>query len=136
MVVLNLEDFPYVEFGLDIPRKIRLLASPYTTKQDLMSLVVSTVPPGGISEGHIHANSDEYIYFDVDGKAIVDGIEYAVQAKSIVHAPKGVKHACINTSSSQDLNAICFFVPPLEPYGKYDELIEKTNQYLELRDNQ
>jgi quercetin dioxygenase-like cupin family protein len=130
MIVLNPEDFPYIEAGTGILRKIRLLTSPFTTDQKGMSLVSVNIPAGGISEGHIHKQSDEYIYFDAAGKAIVDGKEYEVPAKSIVFAPKGKKHECINTSSIQELNLICFFVPPFEAYGQYPQLIEKTKQFL------
>ena len=62
MILFNLEDFPYTEFGEAPVRKVRLLISPQTTGEKRCSIVVSTVPPGGVSEGHTHAGSDEYIF--------------------------------------------------------------------------
>ncbi len=130
MNVFNLEDFPFVEFGNDPKRKVRILVSPHTTGEQRCSVVVSTVSPGGVSEGHVHDKSDEYIYFDIGGKFIVEGVEHAVKEKGLAFAPRGANHECINTAKDKDLNLLCFFLPPFELYGKYPELIEKTNELI------
>ena len=78
MKVFNLQDFPFAEFGEDPVRKVRLLVSPQTTGEQRCSVVVSSVPPGGLSEGHVHRGSDEYIYFDIGGRFNIDGEEYEV----------------------------------------------------------
>ena len=130
MKVFNLEDFPYAEFGENPVRKVRLLVSPHTTGEQRCSVVVSSVPPGGLSEGHVHNGSDEYIYFDIGGKFIVEGQEFKVKEKSIAFAPGGTVHECINTSKDKELTLVCFFFPPFEPYGKYPELIEKTKDFI------
>lgn len=131
MKVFNLEDFPYAEFGENPVRKVRLLVSPQTTGEQRCSVVVSSVPPGGLSEGHVHNGSDEYIYFDIGGEFVIDRKHYKVKEKSVVLAPKGTKHECINTSKDEELTLLCFFLPPFEIYGKYPELIEKTKEYIE-----
>lgn len=130
MVVFNIGEFPYTEFGEGLKRKVRLVMSPFTTGDERFSIVHVNVPPGGISEGHTHEDSDELIYFDNDGKAIVDNEEFIVEKNSLVLAPRGKKHECINTSKTEELNLLCFFIPFLKPYGAYNELIDKTRLFL------
>ena len=128
--LLNTMDFPYEEFGAGIMRLIRLIASPHTTGEGRLSLVYATIPPGAVSEGHVHPDFDEYIFFESAGRAVLDGENLEVPAKAVLHAKAGVKHECVNISADSDLGLFCVFVPPLKPYGKYDSLIEKTNAYL------
>ena len=134
MKVFNLEDFPFSEFGEDPVRKVRLLVSPKTTGEKRCSVVVSSIPPGGLSKGHVHKRSDEYIYFDIGGKIIIDGKECEVKEKSIALVPKGTFHESVNTASDKELTLVCFFLPPFDPYGKYPELIEKTKEYIKKED--
>lgn len=130
MHIYNLDEFPYVEFGSNPTRKVRIIMSPYTTGPDNLTIVNSVVPVGGISDGHIHDDADEIIYFNIDGKIVIDGNEYLVNKNSIAHVPKGKKHECINTSDTEELNLLCIFIPPFNPDGLYPELIEKTGIYL------
>lgn len=122
-----------MEFGLDPIRKVRLLVSPETSGGKRYSVVVSSVLPGGLSEGHVHKGSDEYIYYDIGGKFIVNGAEYEIKEKSIAFAPKGIIHECINTSKDEELTLVCFFLPALKPYGKYPELIKKTKKFIKKK---
>lgn len=133
MHLYKIDELPYAEFGQDIKRKVRLVISPYTTGSEGLSIVHVTVSPKGVSEGHAHEDSDEYIYFDNYGKCIVDGEECRVEKNSVVMAPMGKKHACINTSDTEDLHLLCIFIPAFKPYGGYIELIEKTNQHLKSK---
>lgn len=130
MSILNIEKLPYSEFGSIIPRKVRIVVSPETTGEDNVVIVHVNIPAGGISDGHVHYESDEYIYFDNDGAVILDGMRHEVKRNSLVHAIKGVTHECINTSTDKELNLFCIFVPPFKPYGSYPELIERTNDFL------
>jgi quercetin dioxygenase-like cupin family protein len=134
MKVFNLKDFPFAEFGENPTRLIRLLVSPQTTGEQRCSIVIGSIPPGGISEGHTHNESDEYIYFDIGGKFIVDKEEYEVKEKSIAFAPRGAIHECINTARDKILTLVCFFLPAFEPYGKYPELIEKTREFIKKKE--
>jgi len=97
-------------------------------------VVVRSIESGVLSEGHVHSGSDEYIYFDIGGKFIVDGEEYEVKEKSMAFAPKGTIHECINTAEDKELTLLCFFLPPFEPYGKYTELIEKVKDFIKKED--
>ena len=122
--------FPYEAFGEGVTRQVRLVVSPQTTGEDRASLVYTIVPPGGLSEGHIHPDFDEYIFFESKGRAVLNGETFDVPAKAVVHARAGVRHECVNTSGGEDLRLFCVFLPPLKPYGKYGSLIEKTNAHL------
>ena len=130
-VVYNCLDFPCEEFGSGLKRQIRLIVSPQTTGEENMDIVHCTIPPHAISEGHVHDDSAEYIFFDIGGKAVLDGTEYEVPPHGIICARPGVNHECVNTCSDKDLHLFCVFTPAFEPYGKYPDLIEKTKQYLE-----
>lgn len=131
MNIFNIEKMPYAEFGNLLPRKVRLMISPETTGEERVVMVHVNIPPGGISEGHAHDESDEYIYFDNDGAVILDGIRHDIMRHSLVHAVKGVTHECINTSKNEELNLFCVFVPPFKPYGSYPELIKRTQDFLD-----
>lgn len=130
MNIFDIEKLPYSEFGSIITRKVRLVISPETTGEDRVAIVHVNIPPGGISDGHLHHESDEYILFDNDGAVILDGKRYEVIKGSLVRAVKGVMHECINTSNNKELNLTCVFVPPFEPYGSYPELIKRTKDFL------
>lgn len=129
MNIYKIKEFPYVEFGKDIKRQVRLIVSPETTGENDISIVITSLPPGAISEEHKHDDSDEIIYFNNSGEAILDGDKFKIDKNSILHVKKGVLHECRNTSK-EELLLFCIFVPAFKPYGKYPELINKTCQYL------
>ena len=129
-MIYDTMNLPHEEFGQGVTRQVRLIASPETTGETRVSLVYTIVPPGAVSEGHIHADFDEYIFFESKGQAVLDGKAFDVPAKAVVHAAAGMAHECRNTSTEEDLRLFCVFVPPLKPYGGYDALIAETNAYL------
>lgn len=131
ITVYDCLDFPAEEFGgeNEVKRYVRLIASPQTTGEKRANIVHTTIPAGAVSEGHVHPDADEYIYFDVGGKAVLDDVEYDVPPKGMVHARAGVKHECVNTGSGT-LTLLCVFLPSFEPYGAYPRLIERTKKYL------
>lgn len=130
MNIFDVGKMPYAEFGSTVKRKVRLVISPATTGEERVAIVQVNIPPGGISEGHLHRDCDEYILFDHEGAVILDGIRHVVNKGNLIHAVKGVMHECINTSIDKDLNLTCVFVPPFEPYGSYPELIKRTKDFL------
>ena len=131
MTLYDIKSFPYQAFGEgNSLREVRLVVSPQTTGEMRLSIVHTTIPPGCISQGHIHEGFDEYIYFDIGGQAIVNGTRYDVPPMGLVHAREGEIHECINSSLDKTLALLCVFVPPLEPYGPYPQLIEKTRAFL------
>jgi mannose-6-phosphate isomerase-like protein (cupin superfamily) len=131
MSVLRIDDLPFIEFGSDNKRKVRLVVSPWTNPAGGANVVHVTMPPGSISEGHVHPDCDEIIHFDRAGLVVIDGVETRVRKNSVVVAAKGCLHECRNTSGRQTLHLLCFFSPAFQPYGRYPELIEATRVYLE-----
>ncbi len=128
-VLIDPSGYPYVTFGENPPREIRMPVGPEIT--DDIRIVTTTIPPMGISEGHFHSDSDEFIRFDIPGEALVDGVKYQVPAGGIIYARKGMMHECRNTDIERTLTLYCVFVPAFAPYGRYPELIENTREYLE-----
>jgi len=133
-IIYDCNKFPAECFGTGIVREVRLIVAPETTGDERLRIVTSTVPAGAVSEGHVHPDADEYIFFDIGGKAILDGIEHDVPAGGMIHAITGVNHECVNTDPVRTLNLTCIFVPAFKPYGAYPELIQKTNEYLSTLD--
>ncbi|MDD5017908.1 MAG: hypothetical protein PHO15_07415 [Eubacteriales bacterium] len=130
MVVYDTMSFPFAEFGEGLIREIRIIVAPELSDEDHLSLVHTSIPPYAVSEGHIHEDFDEYIFFNTAGKVIVDGVEYDVPSQGVVHAKAGSQHECINIHPNKTLRLLCIFVPSLKPYGKYLELIEDTKNFL------
>ena len=130
MDTFDIKAFPYEAFGQGVTRQVRLVVSPETTGESRLSIVHTTVPAGALSEGHVHPDYDEYIYFDIGGAVILDGVRHEIPPMGLVHARAGVNHECVNLSPDQTLTLFCVFVPPLKPYGAYPALIEKTKRYL------
>jgi mannose-6-phosphate isomerase-like protein (cupin superfamily) len=129
--VLCIDDLPCIEFGSDVRRKVRLVVSPWTIPGGGAAVVHVTIPPGGVSEGHVHPDCDEIIHFDRAGLVVIDGEEMPVRKNSVVVAAKGCVHECRNTSRRQTLRLLCFFSPAFQPYGRYPELIAMMSGYLE-----
>ena len=130
-LIYDVAKFPAEYFGTGIRREVRLPVAPETTGETRIRIVDTSVPAGAMSEGHVHPDADEYIRFDIPGKAILDGTEYSVPAGGIVHAKAGVLHECVNTDPVRTLGLYCVFIPAFEPYGAYPQLIEKTKKHLE-----
>jgi len=130
MYVYNTDEFPYVEFGDEIKRQIRLVFSPDIGNEKSINIVICNIPPGGISEGHVHEDSDEIIHFGIAGEVKIDGETFPVPKNSFVLAPKGSNHECVNTSADEEMQLICIFLPAFKAYGKYPDLIDKTKEYL------
>jgi mannose-6-phosphate isomerase-like protein (cupin superfamily) len=128
--VFHIEDLPYAKRDPFPQRTVRLVASPETTGPGSLTITYVHVPPMGISNGHIHDKSDEYILFLNDGKVILDDEEVLIKQNSVVLAKKGVWHECVNTSDTCSLILYCVYMPALEPFGVFHELIQKTNLYL------
>jgi mannose-6-phosphate isomerase-like protein (cupin superfamily) len=131
MRIINMEDYPFELFGERPTRKVRLPVSPETSG-DRITITYVVVPPKGVSEGHIHQNTDEYIYFDIGGATIIDGMHIEVFPHSIVLAQAGEEHECINTSSTTELRLFCVYTPPMELTGRFVELAKKTKAFLSI----
>jgi quercetin dioxygenase-like cupin family protein len=129
MQVIEISRLPHMLFGRDIHREIRLVASPWTTGSDIV-IVHVTLPPGGISEGHVHDDADESILFNNPGIFAGESQEQRVAPGTVIIVPKGEWHECRNPSKDSILTLYCVFSPAFKPYGAYPELIEKTKEHL------
>ena len=58
---------------------------------------------------------------------------YDLASESLVTAPRGVWHECVNTSDSRELTLLCFFVPPFQPFDVFIQLTEDTRRHLASR---
>jgi len=130
MQIIEIAQLPHVRFGIAPFREIRLVASPWTTGSDMV-IVHAFLPPGSISEGHVHPDADEYIHFDIGGTCVIDGVAHEIAPGAVVLARKGENHECRNTSPDQVLNLYCVFSPAFAPYGAYPELIGRTKEFLQ-----
>ena len=130
MQIMELLTLPCEKFGDPSveQREIRLPFSPQTTGSEV-TIVSCKLPPHGISEAHVHTDCDEYILFPRDGEVVIDGQTYAVKGNTVVRAQRGESHECRNTSN-EVMYLYCVFSPALTPYGRYPQLIEKTNAFL------
>ena len=116
--VYNPKEFPHAEFGEGITRRVRLVFSPDLGNAEGVNIVTCEIPPGAVSEGHVHPESDEIIRFSIAGKAIIDGREMDVPAGGFLFAPRGSKYEFVNISPTETLNLVCVFSPAFVPYGK------------------
>jgi mannose-6-phosphate isomerase-like protein (cupin superfamily) len=132
MQIIDIKKLPAVHFGQEIPREIRLVASPWTTGSGAV-IVHVVVPPGAISEGHVHPDADEMILFTGRGVFAGQGRTFQVEAGTVVIVPKGETHECRNPSQDSPIELYCVFSPPFTPYGKYPELIEATKGHLAVQ---
>ena len=132
MKIVEIKKLPFVEFGETPKRQVRIPVAPQVDPETncVFTAVSTTLPPLGVSEGHIHEDCDEMILFMGKGEVKIDNRVFPVEPMTLVTAHKGEQHECRNISETADLELFCIFSPPLTPYGKYPELIEETRRYL------
>ena len=129
--VVDIRSLPSVYRDPQPRRQVRLPLSPYTTGDDRFLVTHVILAPNGISNGHVHEESDEIIYFSGPGRVRFDSETYDLAGESLVTAQRGVWHECINVSDTQSLTLLCFFVPPFKPFDVFETLIEETRRHLQ-----
>jgi quercetin dioxygenase-like cupin family protein len=130
MQIIEIARLPFARFGTEPCREIRLVASPWTTGSGMV-IVQAALPPGSLSDEHVHPDADEYIHFDIGGTCVIDGIHHQVAPGTVVLARKGERHECRNISPDLTLNLYCVFSPVFEPYGAYPDLIARTKEFMQ-----
>ena len=76
-------------------------------------LVVMSLKPGEEIGSEVHNDIDQFLRIEaVEGKAILNGKEYALQDGSAVVVPAGVEHNIINTSDEKELKLYTIYTPP------------------------
>lgn len=75
-------------------------------------LVVMSLMPGEDIGEEVHSNIDQFIRVESgEGKAIIGGVEYALEDGSAVVIPAGETHNVINTSDDEDLKLYSIYSP-------------------------
>ena len=82
----------------------------YTDKN--IQLVVMSLKPGEDIGEEVH-ELDQFIRVETgEGKAILDGVEYALSDGSAVVVPQGTRHNIVNTSGSKPMKLYTLYSPP------------------------
>ncbi len=78
-----------------------------------MQLVVMSLEPGEDLGLETYLDTDQYIYVeDGNGKAIVDGLIYALKPGSVLVIPTGTEHNIINAHATEALKLYIVYIPP------------------------
>jgi quercetin dioxygenase-like cupin family protein len=129
--VVDISGLPFVYRDPAPRRRVRLPLSPWTTGDERCLVTHVILDPGGISNGHVHGESDEIIYLSGPARVRLADEEYDLAGEGIVMAPRGVWHECANPSTTNCLTLVCFFQPPFKPFDVFVELIDATRRHLE-----
>lgn len=82
----------------------------YTTKRT--QLVLMSIPAGEDIGMEVHEDHDQFIRVEQGtGKAILDGVEHALEDGSAVVIPAGTNHNIINTGKT-DMKLYTIYSPP------------------------
>ena len=128
--VVDIRSLPFVCRDPEPRRQVRLPLSPWTTGDERFLVTHVILDPAGISNGHVHEECDEIIYFSGPGKVRLDSEEYELTGEGFVTAPRGVWHECVNSSPTSRLTLVCFFLPPFKPFDVFEGLIEETRRHF------
>jgi mannose-6-phosphate isomerase-like protein (cupin superfamily) len=83
----------------------------YTGKYS--QLVVMSLLPGQDIGEEVHSTVDQFIRIeDGVGKAVLDGVEHAIEAEWSVTIPAGTMHNIINTSPDKEMKLYTIYSPP------------------------
>jgi mannose-6-phosphate isomerase-like protein (cupin superfamily) len=97
-----------------------------------LQLVVMSLLPGEEIGAETH-ELDQFIRVEQgDGKAVLDGEEYAIKDGSAVVVPQGTLHNIINTSTTEPLKLYTLYAPP----NHKDGTIHKTKAEAEAHEHE
>lgn len=93
-------------------------------------LVVMALKPGEDIGQETHDDVDQFIRVEAgQGKAVLDGKEYALADGSAVVIPAGTEHNILNTSSSEPLKLYTIYTPPEHPDGTVHKTKAEAEAY-------
>jgi mannose-6-phosphate isomerase-like protein (cupin superfamily) len=93
-------------------------------------LVVMALQPGEDIGQETHPDTDQFIRVEAgDGKAILDGEEYALADGSALVIPAGAEHNVTNTSSTEPLKLYTVYTPPEHPDGTIHKTKAEAEEY-------
>lgn len=81
-------------------------------------LVVMSLRPGEDIGMETHDDVDQFIRVEAGtGKAVLNGVEHALEDGSAVVIPAGVEHNIVNTSKGEPMKLYTVYSPPEHPHG-------------------
>jgi mannose-6-phosphate isomerase-like protein (cupin superfamily) len=90
-------------------------------------LVVMAIVPGGEIGMEVHPDQDQFLRVERGtGKAVIDGVEHALEDGSAVIVPAGAQHNIVNASSTEPLKLYTLYSPPHHRDGVVHETKEAT----------
>lgn len=93
-------------------------------------LVVMALKPGEDIGRETHPDTDQFIRVEEgDGKAIIDGEEFALADGSAIVIPAGAEHNVINTSSTEVFKLYTVYTPPEHPDGTIHKTKAEAEAY-------
>jgi len=94
-------------------------------------LVLMSLKPNEEIGMEVHPDNDQFFRFEKgQGKAIIDGNEYAITDGSVIIVPSGAQHNIINTSSTEDLKLYTIY----SPAHHKDGIVRVTKQEAEANE--
>lgn len=97
----------------------------YTAKNS--QLVVMSLRPGEDIGEEVH-HLDQFIRIEAGtGKAVLDGVEHAIEDDYAIVIPAGTRHNIINTSKNSEMKVYTIYSPPQHREG----VIHKTKAEAE-----
>ncbi|MEK7542857.1 MAG: cupin domain-containing protein [Patescibacteria group bacterium] len=98
----------------------------YTAKHS--QLVLMSLKPNEEIGEEVHENVDQFFRIEKgNGKAVIDGNEYAIADGSAIIVPSGARHNVINTSISEPLKLYTIY----SPANHRDGVVHATKQEAE-----
>lgn len=96
-----------------------------------LQLVIMNINPGDDIGEEVH-NLEQFIRIEQgSGSAVLDGVEYKIEAGAAIIVPKGTRHNIINTSSFESLKLLTLYAPP----DHKDKTIHKSKTEAEYDTN-
>ena len=93
-------------------------------------LVVMSLNPGEEIGQERHPATDQFIRVESgEGKAVIDGQEFALADGSALVIPAGTEHNVINTSASEALKLYTVYTPPEHPDGTIHKTKGEADAY-------
>ena len=95
-----------------------------------VQLVLMTLKGGEEIGLETHDDVDQFIRVEAGrGKAILDGVEHALEDGSAVVIPAGTAHNVVNVSGTQALRLYTLYSPPEHPDGTVHETPAEADPY-------
>ncbi len=95
-----------------------------------VQLVVMTLQGGEEIGLETHDDVDQFIRVEAgQGRAILDGVEHALEDGSAVVIPKGTAHNIVNASATEPLRLYSLYSPPEHPDGTVHETKADADAY-------